>query len=265
MEKELLLTNVKEKFKQARTLCPGMSDEIYMITDHLSNIANNELVPTGLALCIALLMSDITNEKSSFSTKLPEEFLAKKNILLREMVYIPQIIDVIASEDFAIEFRNICKNIFGFNPPKRANAEPNEEYPGYIKAAIDWWADAIQSPKFDNGVDINPALMLFAQITENFTEDQIILFKETLAKGIKEEIKKYGNCTIDVDYHPCEILAIAGQKIGVRPMGYPFKTHMYITQEKVEVSAGYRADYKTIWSKEPKKDPEGTPSIPFIL
>lgn len=265
MEKELLLTNVKEKFKQARTTCPGMSEEIYLITDHLSNIANNELIPSGLALCIALLMSDIDNGKSGFSTELPEIFITKKNILLREMVYIPQIVDAIASEEFATEFRNICKDILGFNPPKRVNAQINEEYPNYIKAAIDWWADAIQSPKFDNGTDINPLLMLFTQVSNSFTEEQIKLFKETLAKGIEEKMENFGSCTIDVDYHPCEILAIAGQKIGVRPMGYPFKTYMYITQEKVEVSAGYGSSYKTIWAKEPQKNTEEAPSTPFKM
>ena len=72
-----------------------------------------------------------------------------------------------------------------------------------------------------------------------------------MAQEIEKEMKCYsGSCSLDVDYHPCRALAIAGEKIGVDDMtGFPCKTHMHISKECVKVSAGYRAPYETLWSK----------------
>lgn len=81
-------------------------------------------------------------------------------------MYVPQVIDAIANEDFANEFRKICKELLNFDPPKRErkydqNADIDGDYPEYVKVAVNWWANAIANPKFDNGDDSHADGMAF--------------------------------------------------------------------------------------------------------
>ena len=51
---KMLMVNVKEKFAQARELCPGMSEEIYALTDHFADVANDCLYPSGILVALPL-------------------------------------------------------------------------------------------------------------------------------------------------------------------------------------------------------------------
>lgn len=250
------MKNVKEKLSNARTTCVGMSNEIYALTDYMSSVANDSLVPMGMALCLGLVMDDLEKGRNGFasasSEKLPDYMIEHKNQIKAQLVYFPQVIDAIAEPDFAEEFRTVCKEFFNFDPPRRVSAEVDESYPAYIKAAVDWWANAVASPKLDNGADMNPILLMMAgNCQKSNTADEIKIFKNTLAEEIMKEMEKYGRCTLDVDYHPCRALSVAGDKIGLNPMmGYPWKTYMRISKNEVGVSAGYRAEYEIIWTNE---------------
>lgn len=175
------------------------------------------------------------------------------------MANIPQVVDAIADEKFATEFRQICKETFGFNTPKRVFANTDSTYPEYVQVAIDWWANAVQSPKFDNGGDVNPFLiMMISGNRKSYTEEEIKIFKECLAKNILSQIKEYGSCSLSVDYDPCDILADAGNKIGLNSTNYPWKTWMKVSDKIVEVSEGWSSGRKTIWSKEKNNDLDKT-------
>lgn len=252
---EATMINVKEKLANARNLCPGMSKDMYVLTDYMAENAKDELVPMGMIMLTACVQDDLKNCRNGFGREFPEELRARKDFILDEIRWIPQVVDAIAEEAFAEEFRKAWEEIFHSVPPKRLNTKEigiSEVYPAYIKVAVDWWANAIISPKFDNG-DTLPAFLSFlmAGNQKSYTEDEIKVFKETLAQEIEKEMKRYGGrCSLDVDYHPCRALATAGEKIGVNDMtGYPCKTYMHISEECVEVSAGYRAPYETLWSK----------------
>ena len=263
MEGRNVLNGVKQKFAEAREKCPGMSDDVYALTDYISLVANDSLVPAGLSVCLALIMDDLQTGRNGFGQNepLPEYLSNRKEQIITQMVYIPQVVDAIADKEFAEEFREICKDVFGFNPPKRVNANTDSYYPENVRAAVDWWGNAVQSPKLDNGGDMNPVLMMMLSGKQSgHSEEKMKIFKDSLAKDILVELQKYGRCSLSVDYHPCEILYRAGEKIGLDDMtGYPWKTWMDISEEAVVVSEGYGAPRKTIWSNEKKETFGDTP------
>lgn len=255
--KEILMNDVKERFSNVREKCVGMSEEIYALAEYVSAVASDgPLLPEGLAICLVCVQDDIQKGRSGFygfNGEFPKYLIENKNQVLSQMGYFPQVVDAVAEEEFAEAFRAVFKDFFGINPPKRVNAEIDSKYPENIKAAVNWWANAILAPKLDNGEELNPLLMmLVGSSRKNYTKEDIKLFKDTLAEGIQKEMESSGGrgCYICVDYNPCRILAEAGEKIGVDSMtGYPWKTNMEVSDTRVVVSAGYGAEYKTIWSK----------------
>ena len=266
------MTNIREKLANARELCPGMSRDFYILTDYMSKNTKDELVPMEMMRLSVCVQNDIQTGRNGLEGELPEELAQRRNFVLYEIQWIPQLVDAIADEEFATEFRMHWKECIGTVPPKRVDTkavETDTEYPAYVKAAIDWWANAIVSPKFDDGEAL-PALFAFlmAGAAKEYTPAEIKTFKEALAKGIQDEMSKYGRCNLSVDYHPCRVLARAGNLIGVNDMigypcivlaragnligvndmvGYPCKTDMYVSEEKVSVRAGYGAPVEVIW------------------
>ena len=235
---------------------------MYLLTDYVSEVANNTLVPAGLVMCIALIIDDLQNNRCGFNQnrQLPEKISNRREYVLGQIAYLPQIVDEIADEDFSKEFRAIFKEIFEIDTPKRVKESNIEKYPEYVNVAVNWWANAIQSPSFDNG-DPMPAVLLMAVNShrKSYSEDEINIFKESLAQSIMNDISNYGQCLLSVDYEPCEALFNAGNKIGINELtGYPWKTWMNITKEIVEVRAGYRAPKDILWevSKEQTLDNE---------
>lgn len=254
--KEFLMNDAKERFSNVREKCVGMSEEIYALTEYISAVVGDEpIAPAGLAFFMLYIQEDIQKGKSgfkSFKGEFPKYLIDNKNQVLSQMGYFSQVVDAVADEEFAEDFRNAFKAFCGVNlPPKRVNAEVDSKYPENIKAAVDWWANAILAPKLDNGEELNPLiLMLAGGSRKSYKEDDIKLFKDTLAEGIQKEIEDRGGCLVCVDYHPCRILAEAGDKIRVDSMmGYPWKTNIEISESRVVVSAGYGAGYETIWTK----------------
>ena len=240
MEKNLM-TGVKEKLANARQLCPGMSKDMYLLTDYMSENVNDNLVPIGFMRFTALVQNDLEKGRNGFAGNFPAELSARKDFVLDEIKWIPQVVDAIANEDFANEFRSEWEKVYHTVPPKRLNTSSiatDSDYLPYIKAAVDWWANAIISPKFDNGEALPTFLsFLMAGSQKSYSAEEIKIFKEELAKRIATELEKFNCCNLDVDYGPCTILDEVGQKIGVTM--YPCKTYMKITTECVTVHAGY--------------------------
>ncbi len=253
MEEKILLSNAKQKFASAKTMCPGMSDDVYALTDYISLVVQDDVVPKGLALCMVLIQDDLQKNRNGFRSNepLPEYLSNHRNQAIAQMAYIPQVVDAIADEEFAEEFRKICSEFFGFNTPKRVIVDGDVQYPENVRVAVDWWANAIQSPKIDNGANIDPFfLMMISGNRKEHSKEEIKIFKDSLASDISEELENYGRCSLSADYQPCEILSRAGKKIGLGGLDYPVKTRMRISNEAVEVVEGYGANTKVIWSKE---------------
>lgn len=265
---ERTMSNVREKLSKSREMCPGLSEEVYALTDYMAKVATNDRLvpPDDMVMLLALSMEDIKRGENGFavaeSKEIPEYLIEHKTQVLAQAVYVPQVIDAIADEDFANEFREICKEVLNFDPPKRdekydQNADIEGDYPEYVKVAVNWWANAIANPKFDNGDDSiagGMALLLTMMVNSKSSigKEQIGIFKKELAEIIVAQMKSSwnGECCLGVDYHPDMLLYNAAQKAGINDdMGFPWKTNMCISKDKVSVSAGYAAPWETLWEK----------------
>lgn len=250
--KKVELKDAKEKFANARELCPGMSEEMYVVTDYLATVVKNTVIPEKLILTILDILADIDKGKTSYKEKpFPELFIKNTKTATIRMLALPKYIDEIADEEFAKRYRKVSKEIFNLAPPKSIKTELGEEYPEYAKVAANYWANAIQAPKLNNGDGFTSFIATVAAgPVKKYTDEEIKTFQENLTESIYELTETYGECLLYVDYGPCPILANAGSLIGVNQMfGYPWKTRMYITKKSVEVKEGYGANKKVIYSK----------------
>ena len=254
---EKVMNNVREKLSKCRELCESMSERAYLLADYMSEIVPDTVSSLGLAVCLARAVRDISQERRWMKVAKKEElryqlsFISKK--IRNQAENIPQIVDVIADEDFAKEFREICKEQFGFNPPKYGTTKQLEEYPEYVKVAVNWWKDALFCPKLDTpgaAVPSSLASIIKEEVgLKSYSLEELLIFETTLASEIMEEITAWGVCNLSVDYHPCDALEAAGKKFGVhQAFGYPLKTSMSIWKYKVGVRVGDVGKFKTLWT-----------------
>ena len=249
---EMLMTNVKEKFANARELCAGMSEEIYALTDYISAVANDSLVPAGFLMMFACVMHDLEVKRCGFARAVEfPEYLIVHNMQVRaQMPYVLQVVDAIAEPEFADEVRFQCLTTFGWNIPKRIDVSSKVSEHGNINAAVNWWAEAIQHPKMDNGDDGLASLMVMLggrTSRRQLTEAELQTFREKLTEEITRQMARNGRLTLSVDYNPDRVLYQAGAAIGLGQFDYPCKTTMWITETEVSVRAGYGASEQTIW------------------
>ncbi|MBO6232953.1 MAG: hypothetical protein J6I85_07070 [Clostridia bacterium] len=261
---EVIMSNTREKLSKARKMCPGLGFELYSLTHYMSQMVNDEITPAGLAMTLVLCLDDIQRERCGFasakSKELDSYLIKNKAQILAQAVYVPQVVDAIADEEFAIEFREICKEMLQFDPPKRIEnynlkADIEGDYPENIKIASNWWAHVLMNPIFKNGDDIADMAGLLVMIVNSksaITQEQITTFKVALADEITNALKssRNGEIYVSVDYHPDIVLATAAEKAGIDDdMGFPWKTTMKISNESIAVSVGYAAPWKVLWEK----------------
>lgn len=249
---EILMTDVRTKFAKARELCPGMSEEVYALSDYLAAVANDRLAPAGIVMMLVCVMDDLEKKRCGFAEKVEfPEFLATHGMQVRaQMPYILQVMDAIAEEDFVEAVRAECKEAFRWNVPKRVDVSSKVSEHENINAAVNWWAEAIQHPKMDNGTDeLSMLMMMFGGSSRRqLTEADLQTFREKLTDGLMRHMEHSGRVTLSVDYGPDHILGEAGSAIGLGQFDFPCKTVMWITETEVSVRAGYRAPEQTIWS-----------------
>lgn len=73
-----IMNNIKEKLANSRELCPGMSKDFYLLTDYMSDVCNDTLVPMGIMVMLIGIRDDLAKGRNGFMTgsKFPDE-LAK--------------------------------------------------------------------------------------------------------------------------------------------------------------------------------------------
>lgn len=253
---EKVMNNVKEKLSKSRELCEGMSERVYLLADYMSEIASDTITPSELATCLSTAIKDTYQDRWRGKVK-NENLIWYLSIIPQKIrnqaVNIPQLIDEIADTEFSEEFRTICKERLGFNPPKRGTTELMD-YPEYVKVAVNWWANALFHPKLDTPGSAVPSCLVSIieeEVgTKSYSGEELLIFQITLADEIMEDITAWGVCNLSVDYHPCDALEAAGKKVGVhKAFGYPLNTYMSIWKHKVEVRVGNNAKFKTLWTK----------------
>lgn len=261
-----LASNMKKRLSQCKQKCPGLNEEVYILAEYISKVISDECDPLDLLVCLALSLADVRRGRSGFVNYgyqiLPEQIEVRKAQIIAQAVFFPQIVDAILDENFATEFRVLCKKKLGFDPPKREKTYNQHEeiggnYPEYVVVAVNWWTNAIRHPKFDTGSnEVNEIrtqmITKMVNAKSKITKEQIKNFKSILAKMILQKMKDSGHneLIISVDYAPDQILYLSARKAGIKETeSFPWKTNMLITPDKVCVSSGEYATSITIWSK----------------
>ena len=128
----------------------------------------------------------------------------------------------------------------------------------YYEVAAEWWANKLRNvslSNFDNGDDSffnRMAMILAASLAvEAKTPDEAIdLFQKKLADTVKKFVESHDvRMILSVDYGPDHILSKVAEETGVGMERFPWKTTMWISQDKVSVSAGYAAPVETLFQK----------------
>ena len=243
MRRKYILTDAKAKFKNVRETLPNLDEEAYQLTDFISEIITDNVTPQGLMAYIILIYNSLLQNKNYFNNHeiLTYDLYQKRTKYLEEMPNITAIVDNIAPKNFSDTFRKLTQNFLVYNFDKT--------YPENVKAAVNWWEEAIKSSNFsDIDLPLNLQNMLINNQQE-LTNEQLNIFKSNLAKEIMMVLREKGVCVLTVDYTPCEILERAGEKVGFDSMlNYPWKTKMIIDNEQVIVSKGIENSPQIIWS-----------------
>jgi hypothetical protein len=114
-----------------------------------------------------------------------------------------------------------------------------------IAVAVAWWADAVSSPKFDNG---DPSLAggmtaaLAAMASKPVSDAQREAFKVALADVLSSRNISF----VSVDYGPCQELALALMAAGIPRENAPWKTVMSFHGGGAQVKYGYGATYQDL-------------------
>lgn len=252
---ELLMTEVRKKFAGARETCPGMSTEIYALTDYLAVVANDQLVPSGIATILLCVTDDLTKKKCGFVQGIEfPKYLAEYSLQVQmQMPYLLQVIDVLADKEFADAVRVECEKVFQWKVPKRVVVAEPIDASDNIAVAVNWWVEAIQHLKMDSGEKSLPSAMIAfgGNIGRQYTADEIKKFREALTEIVVDEMKQKGRATLRVGYAPDYLLSKAGDVIGLGRFDFPCKTTMWIYADKVSVSAGNSAPEEVIWEATP--------------
>ena len=117
-----------------------------------------------------------------------------------------------------------------------------------------WWADALRSPKLDNGVD-HAAMASIIALTQLSGPPQekadLDKFARILGERIDAKLEGPEAFIVGVDYRPDEILRICANLAGLQDSitRWPWKTVMWVKPNEVVVRHGYAADDLIIWSK----------------
>ena len=120
---------------------------------------------------------------------------------------------------------------------------------GQIKAAVDWWANAISNPKFDNG-DPSPiggmCVAMAITLKQGVSPEQVEKFKAELTNQLSDEGVAYH--VLNVEYGPDLALGDAMRDSGIPSANAPWKTDMIFCGDgSIKVSYGHGAEYKQIY------------------
>ena len=259
---KLILDQIKQRFSGVYDLCPNMSDEVYALAHYFAAVSNDSMAPEGVMTVLLCMQDDLRKKRRGFGNKVefPAYLAQHSELALAQLPYLLQVLDAVAEQadraEFAEETRRLCYQLFGWNVPKRVVLTSERHCHPSIKAAADWWVEAIQHPKMDNGTsEMSMFVAMLGGITgRQFTVDELNTFRDTLIDGITYQMTD-GNTpsrvVLCVDYSPEGVLWDAAAAIGASRFSFPCKTCMVVTDKEVQVAAGCGAPYETIWRAEP--------------
>ncbi len=145
-EKEILLQDVAKKLRSARDVAKNVPYELHDFCDYLADVSgNNDIVPEGMIMLLALALDDLKHERCGFANKVdfPESLKDENFQIIIYLRFFPLIIDKIADKKFSEELRRIFVETFGEAEP--AVAEPKENFG--VKIIKDYTVDISNKDK----------------------------------------------------------------------------------------------------------------------
>lgn len=118
-----------------------------------------------------------------------------------------------------------------------------------VETAVNWWANVVVNPKFDNGDDSFTGKMTEMLMTRNvkkLSDHQVAVFRNFLTHVVSGFDK---DDLLTCDYHPCEQLSLACTASLVPETNIPIKTSMYFRRGGVQVVYGYAAKIEELLLK----------------
>jgi hypothetical protein len=123
-----------------------------------------------------------------------------------------------------------------------------------IHKAVDIWCKKLYAPVFDNGDDsalggMASALAMMniqsAKLDDDEMNEKVEVFRKALTDALilERDSGERGRSWLDVDYHPCKLLADAAEIAGIPKSLFSIKSSVSINNGYVSTSFGYAADY----------------------
>lgn len=131
----------------------------------------------------------------------------------------------------------------------------------YYEVAAKWWAEKIEDVttshyKPEVNSEIGALVMVKAfEVANNLNDffQNNVGFESDLARIIKDKVEKEGILILKVDYTPDSILEEVAVLNSVNTLAFPWKTKMYITEEKVRVTK-FGKDVEVIYPSNVNKE-----------
>lgn len=233
-----------------RTGLPNMSEDFYVLCEYYARALDGRYNVDAATIVLIGVIDDLEKGRCGFARKLevPETFRTRKAYLTAELPNLTYFWDKFFPE-VAPEFRERTSAVIGWNVSPLQTASIADGTPEYIAVAVQWWLDQVQHPKMDNGTDELASFMAMfsGAMRTKFDAEKAKKFSELFTEKLNAKIKERGRADLYVDYGPDSFLAEIGNAVGISDMGWPFKTSMVVTPEKVVVSCGYCAPAETLW------------------
>ncbi len=117
---KIILSGAREKFLNARELCPNMDEKLYFVTDYIGSIIGDKITPIDLIDQVLSIVGhmlgvgtiDSTYDVCTLGYLLKIMFYATE--VKKQIVRFPQVVDALADEKFATVFRKLWDELSVF-------------------------------------------------------------------------------------------------------------------------------------------------------
>ena len=132
------------------------------------------------------------------------------------------------------------------------------------RAAARWWREKIdggaQHDSGDSSFEGFLACIMADRLNKPTDGHALDMFEKILALRLLEEGKKgLKYFSIGSDYGPEGCLLDSALETGITPHNFPWKTWMWIFEDRIEVRDGYRAPNVVIWPAQDEQEEQGEP------
>ena len=114
------------------------------------------------------------------------------------------------------------------------------------RKGAEWWANAMRSPKFDDGDPSETGVMAMLMATVAAGDPPGEEKFQEFAKELENRIVEDNPRSIGVVHGPDIIIGESMQKAGISLDRAPWKTTMIFGDDDVRVAHGYGADFETL-------------------